>query len=211
MLFWPDHTSTLVSSWVRKAGLPRSWPRPTSSCAMLPSPIHPAPQSHRLHSMTSLASMTRAGTQRGKGTSLFTCRPLEVCSCFTCASWSGENRLASRTNAGHRRRCTKRDVSFDQTTNKHILRFRDGFEYDEDLPALRMPPPASFDGFAGNDLGQARYRTPGGYQHHAALFDKRQRLSSRHFIRGSLPGSHSAPGLLTRQGSSRASKLPHKS
>ena len=76
----------------------------------------------------------------------------------------------------------QRDFPFDQTTNKHIFRFCDGFEYHEYLLALRMSPPASFNGLAGNYLGQTRYRTPGGYQHHAALFDKLQCLSSRHPI-----------------------------
>src|SRR6476620_1409389 len=83
----------------------------------------------------------------------------------------------------------QRDFPFDQTTNKHIFRFGDGFEYDEYLLALRMSPPASFNGFAGNYLGQTRYRTPGRYQHHAALFDKGQCLSSRHLHNILLPNA----------------------
>jgi hypothetical protein len=48
----------------------------------------------------------------------------------------------------------KSELSVDKTTHEDIFRIRHCLEYRKDMMALRVSPPASFDGLAGDRIGK---------------------------------------------------------
>src|SRR5882672_9195998 len=74
----------------------------------------------------------------------------------------------------------KCDLSVHEATNQHILGIGDRSEHSENLAALRMRPPAAFDGLVDDGLRQPRHRTLGRGQYDAVLFDESERFSCRH-------------------------------
>lgn len=91
----------------------------------------------------------------------------------------------------------KGQLPIDQATNKDVRRVADGLNDPENLPALRVSPPASTDWPAGNDFDEAWSRSPGRCENDAVLANERQCLLGGHEPTPLAPGAGDAFGALT--------------
>lgn len=68
------------------------------------------------------------------------------------------------------------DLAIDEATDKNLRRLGDRFKNCVDAMALRVCPPATFDGFADNGLGEAGDGSLGRGEYDTVLPDESQRL-----------------------------------
>ena len=74
----------------------------------------------------------------------------------------------------------KRDLALDEATHEDIIAVADRSRHREDLATLRMRPPATSNGFAGDDLSKRRARPVRGLQDDTALANESEGLVCSH-------------------------------